>query len=464
MWWLPAHEDEAVAGILVIESDDFPRLELIGALRPMQRLSEDFAPDIILGVAGGALVTLYRCVCTGSNFQIPGQYTEKYIGHFVLRGVHVAHAEHILFDKMQHRYDALFEWAGITGIKTESQTNAQGHLTRIEATYGFPETPTFQVDRAVIRLIPAVQTDGLRTDHFTVSESLSIEVVADTPLSLEAYLVNYFHDIANFLSLGVGGPVQIEEVSAELHSENEPSQQNRPQRVEITFLSRGRHVTKTRNRWDMLFTLRDLGQSAERAFALWLQRANDLRPVYDLYFGTIFQEGAYLHQRFLSLAQALESYHRRAYGGTHLAADKFSSVLSDLLAVVNLEAHAINRDVRNAFSNKLKYLNEVSLRKRLKDLFRDRHELASLLIRNEGRFIDRVVNTRNYYTHYDEDAREGAVEERNLLSLTDQMQFLLELCLLGELGLSDEIIRQLIARHQRYLGLRRVLATFDPAG
>jgi hypothetical protein len=233
--------------------------------------------------------------------------------------------------------------------------------------------------------------------------------------------------------------------------------------VDVGFRDRGRHVKEERRSWDMLFTLPDIGVEAERAIFRWFSRAELLRPIYDLYFGTLFQRGAYIHQRFLSLAQALESYHRRTIGGKHISEEDFGVLLAQLTDVVNGAGDGITRDARASFINKLKYFNEVSLRRRLKDLLRNLAGLDALLIRNSSRFVDRVVDTRNYYTHYDAASEAGAVPEQDLYLLCSQMQFLLELCFLRELGLSDSTIDALVQRHQRYIGVSTQLGIFDPA-
>jgi hypothetical protein len=463
MWWLPGHENSPVAGTLITANDEFPRLELIGALRELQFAMTDSAPEIILGVAGGHFVTLYKCVLSGTNIRAPGLYTEQYVANFVLRGAHFVTASEIVFDKVAIEYDALFEWAGISGLRSQYHTNAKGHLESINAEFRFPESVAFDIGGAMVTIESRAEATGLGfTSNLELTQTVAFVVAPAVPLQLEEYLTRYLHDLANFLSLAVGKPVRTLNVVGTLPPVNN-AESERPREVEIHFLNRDRFVDGDKRRWDMLFTLPAIRPVAQQAMRRWFERAESLRSIYDLYFGTLFQRGAYVHQRFLSLAQALESYHRQVKGGHHVSEEVFQPLRDRLVNVISQSTDAVSRDARQAFCNKLAYFNEISLRRRLKELVSSHRPYVRLLIRNERRFVKRVVATRNYYTHYDVASAAESVPVEHLHYLSDQMQFLLELCLLSELGFDQDTIANLANGHQRYLEWAQMLASFDPA-
>jgi len=59
--------------------------------------------------------------------------------------------------------------------------------------------------------------------------------------------------------------------------------------------------------------------------------------------------------------------------------------------------------------NKLAYSNEPSLRKRLKEIFNEiRDVIPKEIFPDEEYFIGKVVDTRNYLTHYDKRLKEIA--------------------------------------------------------
>ncbi|MFQ6055917.1 MAG: HEPN domain-containing protein [Methanosarcinales archaeon] len=66
------------------------------------------------------------------------------------------------------------------------------------------------------------------------------------------------------------------------------------------------------------------------------------------------------------------------------------------------------------------------------------------------RFIEYVVNTRNFLTHYDKNIEMKAKTGQELYRLVQKMKFILEICFLIELEMPMETIKALVFRNQRY--------------
>lgn len=66
-----------------------------------------------------------------------------------------------------------------------------------------------------------------------------------------------------------------------------------------------------------------------------------------------------------------------------------------------------------------------------------------MFIENKNTFIEKVVDTRNYQTHHDEDLKEHSASGKELYHLTQKLKILLEICLLTELGFSSDEIKGL---------------------
>ena len=148
----------------------------------------------------------------------------------------------------------------------------------------------------------------------------------------------------------------------------------------------------------------------------------------------------YLEHRFLSLIQAIESFHQRIYGGEYLSDENYKKVYDTL---VNAIPNGVKIDFKESLENKLKYGNEFSLRKRLKEIFDKYQEILNVFIENKNTFIEKVVDTRNYQTYHDEDLKERSASGKKLYHLTQKLKILLEICLLTELGFSSEEIKGL---------------------
>jgi ApeA N-terminal domain 1 len=100
----------------------------------------------------------------------------------------------------------------------------------------------------------------------------------------------------------------------------------------------------------------------------------------------LYLDRLYLEQRFLNIAQAVESYHRRRSDKKDLSEEDHEKRLEKILA-------GTPQEYKKWLSDKLKYSNELSLRQRLKDLLGDanRSQVALSLIGSKKVFIDKVV-------------------------------------------------------------------------
>lgn len=125
------------------------------------------------------------------------------------------------------------------------------------------------------------------------------------------------YHIQNFLTLGITKsvhPLAIKGIT-EVNKEMINDKTNYPP-VEIFYrLSDILKVPKTLPPFDMLFTFKDISGRFESFLRNWFEKLDSLEPIYDLYFGTLYNPRMYPEHRFLSLIQAIESFHQRRYGG-----------------------------------------------------------------------------------------------------------------------------------------------------
>jgi hypothetical protein len=112
----------------------------------------------------------------------------------------------------------------------------------------------------------------------------------------------------------------------------------------------------------------------------------------------------YIEFQFLGLAQALESYHR----------------------------------IANAQEREF-------LLKRAREIFEDHSEVANIYFKFADRdtFATKVKDTRNYFSHWSENLKDKAVKDKELHLLTKDLQLLLELCIMTQLGFDIDRIRKI---------------------
>ena len=85
------------------------------------------------------------------------------------------------------------------------------------------------------------------------------------------------------------------------------------------------------------------------------------------------------------------------------------------------------------------------------------------IIPNRTEFTSRLVNTRDYLTHYDEASKLGAVSGQALYVLTRQLRGVLTICLLRELGLPESLVDSIVSDSRPFRDLSIVASRTERA-
>ena len=200
----------------------------------------------------------------------------------------------------------------------------------------------------------------------------------------------------------------------------------------------------------MPFTFKDISDRFEIILRNWFKNARLLEPVYNLYFGTLHNPHLYLEHQFLSIVQALESYHRRVYGGKYVAEEEYTTIMNNLIKAI---PPGTPSNLRDRLKNYLKHGNEYSLRKRLKEIVKECRDVLGDYLGDRDKVINVTVETRNYLTHYDGDPPKGIAKGVELYYLTQRLKLLVMACLLKTLGFETTEIKEIVKRTSQLWGL-----------
>lgn len=150
--------------------------------------------------------------------------------------------------------------------------------------------------------------------------------------------------------------------------------------------------------------------------------------------------------RFLDVAHAVEVFHRLESDITKFPIDYFEKLKNTAI-----EAFQELKKERDWMEQLLRYANEPNLRQRLKDLI-NRYELDFLFEDNKAKkdFINRAINTRNYYTHYDSSIKSFKATGAELIFVTRMLSAILYSCIAAKLSInqlkSRKIIKEMLER------------------
>jgi hypothetical protein len=395
----------------------------------------------------GTSFTLENCHATGWNLASHGFVTEQFAPSMILRGAHYASGEEVMFDEMSVRYTQLDAWVATTGITWSA-------LTEEERPVGFniafrpPDPVKVQLSDAALEVdfSSTFKTGEPLRPEVTLRQRAAFVLRFDEDVSLER-LLDLTLQLRNFVALGVGRPVTPVAIAGfVLPPTAEPDSftglEARKLRIDLFYRLGQLPEVKDVHPWEMLFTLADARERLPQLLESWFSKQDLLRPVVDLYFGAIYNRAAFLEQQFLSLIQAIETLHRRISAETELPPPEHEHRLEEILSATPSKHH-------DWLSGKLKYSNELTLRKRLSDVLGRCPEIVGKLVKKK-RFIHQVHTARNYLTHYDPALEAEAPKGLDLYPLRVQLQALVEMCLLLELGFDCQEIDAFFERVGRY--------------
>jgi hypothetical protein len=144
--------------------------------------------------------------------------------------------------------------------------------------------------------------------------------------------------------------------------------------------------------------------------------------------------------RSVNLVHALEAHHRRTTSTLNLPEDEHENRMESILG-------AVPEEHKKWLEGELKYSNELKLRKRIKHIFDGHPRTLDSVVgsgKDKKRFVNKVIDTRNYLTHFDESLKDRAARGAELHRLNDKLTHLLEMCLMAEIGFEDDEIKKAV--------------------
>lgn len=441
IWWIPGEKKNYRPGLLRYNTNDGTYLEIDGQLVGFE---EDTTSIILGNTLDGMLVTLYDCFVVKSTMTFGGINSMKCFVNVFFEGVHFESIDDIKFLELSCHYSNLDEWAWMNGI--DFDTKKYGAM---EIKYNAPKSLKADIDENLSIEIYA-QTTGFERNlvqkEIHIKQKIFVKIINKNIYSYEEHM-KQMGKMQNFISLGVGEPVNILEIIGKTDkSKNEFMGRTIYNQVKI-------HLCFNYSIEDykpimpvmMKFNLRNIEDDFNEIITNWYSKASVLEPVMNLYFSTVYNSNMYLEQKFSSLIQAVESYHRLTKKNYVDDPDKFEEKKKSIIELTEDR-------YKDWISSRMNYGNEPSLRKRLKELTGDCWELIGKETSKDKKiFINKMCDTRNYFTHYDSSLVAKAAAGHELFEYCDALKIILEYHLLLETGFKKEQAYEKLSRRNRFI-------------
>lgn len=157
-------------------------------------------------------------------------------------------------------------------------------------------------------------------------------------------------------------------------------------------------------------------------------------------FSTLKEETAPQPYDFLSRTQAVEGILRPLSSGTYVPEAEFEQVHAAVLAAIPADT---DPSLRQALKDRLRFGNEWSLRRRLKEGLQVLSpDLQSMVLGTQrlAEFVGSTVEGRNFWTHYDENEKAVPLTIPEASIAASRLLCLGVVTLLRQVGFNDEEI------------------------
>lgn len=459
VFWIPSEgEIKKVNGIVKFSQDEGLKLSLMGFLDDTVSPNVQFYSVIHGNVHGKGRVTLfeiYETFRTTNHRLLEGIRTSKSeaIAQYFIIGEHFANKESVQAVSLTLEFEGLDKWIGIKGINTNYDSDGKYLLE-----YKKPDSYEYNLEsqNKKIKFDWSVNypTEGINNFDWTLSQTscLIIKNSDDSEMNLFDSL-KYVYRTQNLLCLFMKSKTFINKLSLNIKTSLDYPHDIKSADVyyKQSFWKLNVKINDDRN---MLLLFNELKMTFDNHLDKWFESYDSMGYIYDIFMGSIYNSNMFMYHTFLTRIQAIEAFHRKNYETTERSEEKFKERLDIIQDALN-----DNSKIKKWIKGKLKYANEINLKKRIEEVIRDYLDILRPYISDIEKFSTIIMNTRNYYTHFDDAMKDKAIKEDKMMPFVERLEIIMIIILLDQMGIDKNKIRAGITRAFPLIYLKPLIFT-----
>ncbi|MBR0783923.1 HEPN domain-containing protein [Bradyrhizobium iriomotense] len=426
-WFLPDTPDRRVAGTLSSKAERI-ELELADALRPMQGgpiRAEIVQYPVIHGITRDQeAVSLFQCTRIGYSMRFAsggfGQ-PETLWSHLAIVGAQVSDQQ--VYPELRCRIPGLQMWLLPRVIETVK--DAQGYAFRVKnvptETIAIPSIGA-EIDFS----LSAIGSPAHSTATIVASGWLHIRPHEPKLLS---WFLEQLSTTTSLLAFLAEKPMPPDRIELKVGAHGFVLSVLVP-RPSTKYCDHTEHH-------DFLVSRTQLSDALPHVLVSWFDLYPRVEMPVGLALSTMASEDLWSHVKFLSLLQALEGLHRALLPGNYMTPENYRGVKDALVNAIPVEVTA---DHRASLTSRIRYGNQIALAKRLNRLA----EMLPAALRSRilgGKDVPRSwVDTRNYYTHWDEALRSNILSNQQMFDACVRLVCFLRALYLHLAGVQPETL------------------------
>jgi hypothetical protein len=401
-------------------------------------------PVLFGQLVDGTLVTLLDCIITKTSLGAGAVgLPTALIANRALLGANIADIDDLKLKSYTVEFSSLSNWMCVSPASL-NMVKDDAKLVGVDICFRRPDP---------IHVVLPNRSFDLQISHDwkTSHTNASASVRWHAGIAIQAHEEIAFRDAShvawqcqNLMGLLIGQKLSLRSVTITPHDNGSAARTGSP--FKLVYHQRGKHDESDAHPSRMLLPYDSIKENFAGIVDKWFARSEQAVLAANVFFGSQLLESPAVNVKFLAVVQAAESYHRALGTGVYMDQAEYDEAIEQLHL-----PESIQGDHRHSLRNRLKYLNEYSLRKRLTDLFDRLPENVRLRIAdNVPQFVGKIVDTRNYYTHYDHEAQQRAFEGQDAFVAAERLRVLVVAYLLHDLGIEDEKLLSVLERSREF--------------
>lgn len=355
----------------------------------------------------------------------------------------------VKFSKIEFRLSDTLAWSGLNGITVKYERNWICILK-----HKFKKAISYSINNnTTISFVPYFHenTNIYNNEEIIIRQFIKIKITSRKNQDLYFY-IDILDKIKTLIEIGIGKSIDIKEIIGYKRDYYRVFNHSRIYN-EIKIYSKDSYKDsyKEPKTYDMLFTLQDIVNNDVRLLNNWFSKYELLKPILELYNSCIIYEKIPSETVFLNIVQALETYHSRFICNKK---EEYEKRVNDILKDVPEELKESHYEYLFDKTQQDKNINYIILKSRLNDLMLANFDIKFFYMSNKAfpyEFVEKVVDTRHYYTHYSKTKENKIFKGEELLFAINILRIVLSYYLLMEIGFEKKFVKEKIRTMQEKL-------------
>lgn len=448
--WDIIEANESLHGELYIEKEKGVLRLLLFKLanddNPFANLRLPKEIPIINGIlTTGAKVVLYRCSVRPHKTVLLQHSSIVIDAQCAFWGIQVASKDELIFQKMSADFGNIITWSKQCYYEG-SYGDGEGASYTLKWTRKPDITVPIPDGELTIHASQGTHTSLYTTNKFELGQIVFFSISFEQKMPVEHFM-HFFDALRRLISLAIQQDAPIIQLQ---YSHSSRTMRNGIISPADVTINRPQYEIDEGYAFKYLFSLPDLLADNGKCMGLWFEKYEQMKPIIDLYSPAHSNNDITREMFFLNLTQALETFHSRFIcnkkRGYLLRVDE---IIQRVYGTIDKTSTVYTEAQKKYISEAQKKSRHIILESRLADLIIDEwnfvFELGDYSLQD---FVRKVVDTRNYYTHYSEDKKDKAFGFQELLTANSALFNILRYHILKQMGFSQEFVEDRIRNCQ----------------